>query len=69
MLAHAVIKSLIYRERIVVVLGSVHPTLRDVQVYAVITRLGDLHSVFFEGLNAQTVSLTAKTNVTTIPLP
>ncbi len=58
MLAHSIIKSLVYLERIVVVLRTVHPALRDVQVYGVIPRLGDLHSIFFEGLHAQTVSLT-----------
>ena len=67
MLAHAVIQSLIYRECIVVVLRTVHPALRDVQVYAVITGLGNLHSIFFEGLNAQSISLT--TAKTSLPAP
>jgi hypothetical protein len=53
-LPHALIKSLVNRQSIVVVLWTIHPALREVQVYAIIARLGDLHSIFFEGLNAQT---------------
>lgn len=50
MLAHAIINFLVYRERVIVVLGAVHPTLGDVQVHTIIPRFGNSHSVFFKGL-------------------
>jgi hypothetical protein len=50
MLAHAIVKILVDRERIVIVLGTVHPTLGDVQVHAIIPRFRNSHSVIFKGL-------------------
>ena len=50
MLAHAIVNVLVYWERIIVVLGTVHPILGDVQVHTIIPRFRDLHSVFFKGL-------------------
>ena len=50
MLAHAIVNVLVYRERIIVVLGTVHPILGNVQVHTIIPRFRNLHSVFFEGL-------------------
>ena len=50
MLAHAIVNVLVYRERIIVVLGAVHPILGDVQVHTIIPRFRDLHAVFFKGL-------------------
>ena len=68
-LPHALIKSLVNRQSIVVVLWTVHPALRDVQVYAVIARLGDPHSIFFEGLNAHTCKHNKRTSPLAAPLP
>jgi hypothetical protein len=53
MLAHAIVNILVYRKRIIVVLGTVHPILGDVQVHAVVTRFGDSHSVIFKGLDVK----------------
>jgi hypothetical protein len=50
MLAHAIIKALAYWKRIIVVLGSIHPNFRDVQVHAVIPRFRNTHSVAFQRL-------------------
>jgi hypothetical protein len=53
MLAHAIVNVLVYRERIIVVLGTVHPSLGDVQVHAIIPRFMNSHSIIFKGLNVK----------------
>ena len=53
MLAHAIIKVLVYGERIIVVLGSIHPIFGYVQVHAVIPRFWNTHSVVFQRLIIQ----------------
>ena len=53
MLAHAIIKILVHGERIIVVLGSIHPIFGDVQVHAVIPRFRNTHSVVFQRLSIQ----------------
>jgi hypothetical protein len=53
MLAHAMIKGLVYRKRTIVVLGTIHPALRDVQVYTVVPRFWNSHSIFFKGLRVE----------------
>ena len=71
MLAHAIIYILVYREKIVVVFGAVHPSLGDIQVHAIITRFRYSHSVMFEGLNVNLQSalrLSTNTEVNSIPL-
>jgi hypothetical protein len=58
MLAHTVVEILVYRERIIIVLRSIHPDLGDVQVHAVITGLRNSHPVFCKWLIVKfTVSL------------
>jgi len=56
MLAHAIVNVLVYRERTIVVLGTVHPSFGDIQVYAIITRFRNSHSVMFKGLNVKLYS-------------
>lgn len=53
MLAHAIVYIFVYRERIIIVLGTVHPALGDIQVHGIITRFRNSHSVMFEGLNVK----------------
>jgi hypothetical protein len=53
MLTHAFINVLVYRERIVVVLGTVHPGLGDVQVHAIKPRFWNSHSVIFKRLDVK----------------
>jgi len=55
--AHTIVKILVYRERIIIVLRSIHPDLGDVQVHAVITGLRNSHPVFCKWLIVNTVSL------------
>jgi hypothetical protein len=68
-LAHAIIKLLVYWERIIVVLGTVHPSLGDVQVHAIIPRFRNLHSVLFKGLNEVAQSARRSTNIVADPMP
>jgi hypothetical protein len=53
MLPHAIVYILVYRERIIIVLGTVHPGIGHIQVHAIITRFRNSHSVIFEGLNVK----------------
>lgn len=69
MLAHAIIKPLVYWERIIVVLGTVHPTLGQVQVHAIIPGFRNLHSVLFKGLDEVAQSARQLTNIVAFPMP
>jgi hypothetical protein len=56
-LAHAIIEILVYRKGIIVVFGSIHPILGDVQVHAIIPRFRNSHSVVFKRLIAKSTQL------------
>ena len=69
MLAHAIVYILVYRERVIIVLGTIHPSLGDIQVHAIITRFRNSHSVIFEGLNIKLHSQSLmNTEVNPMPL-